>query len=156
MSGTLDTDAGQGPPAPMGPTQGGPSGGPGGAPGGGPMMPGGPPPGFPRPGARPGVPGAGTRAGGMAKLIQAIRMVQLAMVELPIGSDVHKDATKAVDLLSKHLNMGPETQGITQTGIGQLLQSLARNAMAGRAQAPGAQGGPGAQGMPPTTPLPGV
>lgn len=95
----------------------------------------------------------GTRAGGMAKVIQAIRMIQLAMVELPIGSDIHKDASKAVDMLSKHLQMGPETQGITQTGIGQLLQSLARNAMAGRAQAPGAQGGPA---MPPSTPLPGA
>lgn len=119
----------------------------------GPGGPGGPPIGFPRPGMRPSVPGAGTRAGGLGKLIQAIRMVQLAMLELPIGSDVHKDASKAVDMLSKHLNMGQETQGITQAGVGQLLQQIMRGAMAGRAQAPGAQGAPA---MPPTTPLPGA
>lgn len=119
-------------------------------------MLGGPPPGFPQPGQRPSVPGAGTRAGGMVKLIGAIRQIQLAMVELPIGSDVHKDASKAVDMLSKHLNMGQETQGITQTGVGQLLQSLVRGALAGRqggAQAPGAQGQPA---MPPSMPLPGA
>ena len=95
----------------------------------------------------------GTRAGGMAKMIQAIRMLQLAMVELPIGSPIHKDASQAVDKLSKHLNMGKETEGITQTGVGQLLQQIARMAMMNRAQGPGAQG---QSAMPPTTPLPGV
>lgn len=117
------------------------------------MMPGQPPPGFMRPGMRPSVPGAGTRGGGLIKLIQGIRLIQAAMVELPIGSDVHKDANKAIDILSKHLNMGQETQGITMTGISQLLQQLARGAMAGPAQRPGAQGAPG---MPPSTPLPGA
>ena len=117
------------------------------------MMGGQPPPGFPQQGPRPSVPGAGTRAGGMAKLIDAIRMVQMALVDLPIGSDIHKAATKAVQDLSKHLKMGPETQGISQTGVGMLLQQLARNAMAGRAQGPGAQGQPA---MPPSTPLPGA
>lgn len=117
------------------------------------MTPGGqPPPGFPTQGPRPSVPGAGTRAGGLAKMIQGIRMIQLAMLEIPIGSEVHKDASKAVDMLSKHLNMGKETEGITQTGVGQLLQQIARMAMMSRGQ--GAQQGPPA--MPPTTPLPGA
>ena len=103
---------------------------------------------------RPSVPGAGTRAGGLSKLIDAIRMIQLAMTELPIGSDVHKAALKASQDLSKHLKVGPENQGISQTGVGMLLQQLAKNAIASRAQAPGAQGGPPA--MPPSTPLPGA
>lgn len=155
MSDTLDQDQGQGPPGPM---PGGPGGPPGNNPGaqpgaGGPMMPGQPPPGFGRPGPRPSVPGAGTRGGGLVKMIQGIRMIQAAMLELPIGSDVHKDASKAVDMLSKHLNMGQETQGITTTGISQLLQQLARGAMAGRAGAPGAQSAPA---MPPSMPLPGA
>lgn len=80
-------------------------------------------------------------------------MIQMALVELPIGSDVHKDATKAIDMISKHLNLGQETQGITQSGVGQLMQQIARMALASRAQAPGAQGAPA---MPPTTPLPGA
>lgn len=115
------------------------------------MMPGGqPPPGFPP--QRNSVPGAGTRAGGAAKLIQGIRMIQMAMLELPIGSEIHKDASKAVDMLSKHLNMGKETEGVTQTGITQLLQQIARMAMMSRGQ--GAQQGRPA--MPPSTPLPGA
>lgn len=140
---------------------GGPGGPPGNNPGaqpgpggGGPVMPGGPPPGFGQPGLRPSNPGAGTRGGGLLKLLQAIRMIQAAMIELPIGSDVHKDASKAQDMLSKHLNTGPETQGVTTAGISQLLQQLARSAMAGPAQRPGAQGPPG--GMPPSMPLPGA
>lgn len=117
------------------------------------MMPGGqPPPGFPPGGMRNSVPGAGTRAGGLAKMIQAIRMLQMAMLEIPIGSEIHKDASKAVDMLSKHLNLSQETQGVTQTGVGQLLQQIARMAMMSRGQ--GAQQGPPA--MPPSTPLPGA
>jgi len=118
------------------------------------MAPGGPPPGFPGAGGpRPSAPGAGTRAGGLSKLIQAIRMLQMAAAELPIGSEVHTAALKATTDLSKHVNTGPETQGITQTGIGQLLQQIAKQAMLSRAQGPGAQGAPA---MPPTMPLPGA
>lgn len=117
------------------------------------MMPGGPPLGFPRPGVRPSAQGAGTTAGGLAKLIQAIRMLQMSLAELPIGSEPHSAAAKAVTDLSKHVNMDKGTEGITTTGVGQLLQMLAKNAMAGRAQAPGAQGRPA---MPPTMPLPGA
>lgn len=80
-------------------------------------------------------------------------MIQLAMVELPIGSDVHKDALRASELLSKNVNMGKETEGITQTGVGQLLQQIARQAMMARSQGQGAQGPPA---MPPTQPLPGA
>lgn len=155
MSDTLGPDSGSGPPASTGaaPPGGGPPGGPSagvGAPGG---MPGGPPAGFPRPGMRPSVPGAGTRAGGLMKLINAIKMLQLALADLPIGSDAHIAALKASQDLSKHVNMGPETEGPSHTGVSQLLQMLAKSAMAGRAQAPGAQGAPA---MPPTTPLPGA
>lgn len=89
----------------------------------------------------------------MAKLLDAMKMLQLALVDLPIGSEVHRAATKAVQDLSKHLKTGPGTDGISQTNIGMLLQQLARGAMAGRAQGPGAQGAPA---MPPTTPLPGA
>ena len=127
-------------------------GGPGGAPGGPPGMP---PPGFPRPGMRPSVPGPGTIAGGMGKLIQAIKMIQLALVELQIGSEAHKAAAKAAQDLSKHVKIGPETQGVTQTGVGQLLQQIARQAMMGRAMGPGAQPS-GGGAMPPSMPLPGA
>lgn len=148
MSDTL-TEGGGGPPMPG---AGGPPPGPGG-PGAGPPMAGGPPPGFPRPGLRPSAQGAGTTAGGLGKIIQAIKMIQMALAELPIGSEAHKAALKASQDLSKHVHVGPGTEGITTTGVGQLLQMLAKNAMAGRAQAPGAQGAPA---MPPTTPLPGA
>lgn len=100
------------------------------------------------------MPGAGTRGGGLLKLIQAIRMIQAAMIELPIGSEAHKAALKASQDLSKHVNLGQETQGVTTAGISQLLQQLARSAMAGPAQRPGAQGPPGQ--MPPSAPLPGM
>lgn len=81
-------------------------------------------------------------------------MIQAAMIELPIGSEAHKAALKASQDLSKHVNLGQETGGVTTAGIGQLLQQLARSAMAGPAQRPGAQGPPG--GMPPSMPLPGA
>src|SRR5215831_10089966 len=131
MSDTLS-----GPAEPPIPVPGGPPGGP--LPGGpgGPAMgvpPGGPPLGFPRPGMRPSTPGAGTRAGGLGKLIQAIHMIQMAIMELPIGSEAHKAALKAAQDLGKHVNLGPETQGVTQTGVGNLLQQIMKNAMMSRA-----------------------
>ena|SRR5215469_4209849 len=154
MSDTLSGPADAPPTVPGGPPSG--PGGPGGPGAGGMGMgppPGAPPLGFPRPAMRPSMPGAGTRAGGLGKLIQAIAMIQMAIMELPIGSEAHKAALKAAQDLGKHVNLGPETQGVTQTGVGNLLQQIMKNAMTSRAMGPGAQGPPG---MPPTTPLPGA
>jgi hypothetical protein len=112
---------------------------------------GGPPPGFPRP-VQASHPGAGTQGGGLIKLSQAIHLIQAALAELPIGSEMHKAALKAAQDLSKHVPGAQEMQGVNQTGAQGLIQNIIRGALMNKVG--GNQGGPPA--MPPMTPIPGA
>jgi hypothetical protein len=98
-----------------------------------------------------GGPGQGAHANGIIKLGSAIKMIQEAMMMLPIGSDVHNAAVKAIRDLAKHVPVGPEAQGVQQTqgqdAARQQIQQALMRAVTG-------QGGP--QPMPPSTPLPGA
>jgi hypothetical protein len=149
-----DTLAGGGPPRPMPPAGSPQAGGMGLPPGGLSGMPGAgaPPPGFPRPSPNPNMPGAGTQAGALIKMQHAIAMLQQALADLPIGSDMHKAALKAISDLAKHAGGGPETQGVQQTGAGNMLMNIVRNALMQRVA--GNQGG-APTGIP-STPLPGA
>jgi hypothetical protein len=98
------------------------------------------------------MPGAGTQAGALVKMQHAITLLQQALGELPIGSDMHKAALKAVTDLAKHAGGGPEMQGVQQTGGANLLMNIVRNALQQRVA--GNQGG--APTGVPSTPLPGV
>ena len=149
MSGTL---AGGGPPQPMPPAGSPQAGGMGLPPGGPPGGPGLPPPGFPRPSPAPSMPGAGSQAGALVKMQHAIAMLQQALADLPIGSDLHKAALKAVSDLAKHAGGSPETQGVQQTGGGNMLMQIVRNALMNRV----AQNQGGAPSGIPSTPLPGA
>ena len=70
---------------------------------------------------------------------------------LPIGSDVHRAAAKAIQDLSKHVPVGPETAGVQQTQQGDQQRALIQNVLA---RAIGGQQGP--RPMPPSMPLPGA
>lgn len=87
---------------------------------------------------------------GLIKLGQAIQAIQEALMMLPIGSDIHKSATKAITDLSKHVPVGPQTQGVMQTQQQDARRQLVQNALAS------AGGGGGRPPMPPTTPIPGA
>jgi len=134
------------------PPAGSPQAGGMGLPPGGPPGMQGAPPGFPRPSPAPSMPGAGTQAGALIKMQHAIMMLQQALAELPIGSDMHKAALKAVSDLAKHAGGGPETQGVQQTGGGNMLMNIVRNALMQRV----AQNQGGAPTGIPSTPLPGA
>ena len=131
------------PPGMGGPPQGGMPIGAGGA----------PPPGFPGGAPRPAPPqqGQGTQANSLIKLGQAIKLIQEAMLGLPIGSDVHGASVKAIRDLSRHVPVGPDTQGVQQTAGQDMQRQMIQQALM---RAMGGQGGP--QPMPPATPLPGA
>lgn len=87
---------------------------------------------------------------GLIKLGQAIQAIQEAMPLLQIGSEVHRAATKAISDLSRHVPVGPPTQGVQQTNQQDARRALIQNALANAA------GGGRPPGMPPSTPVPGA
>ena len=127
-----ETNAGGGPgPAPPTPPGGAPGGGPGGGPppGGGPIMAA-----LARSQQGPQVsaPGAGNMASAMNDLNMAIQQIQKAIMSLPPGSPLHKDALQAVQRLSRHLPQGAPTEGVQQTGMKDLLRNILQNSFLGR------------------------
>lgn len=117
------------------------------------VMGGAPPPGFPGPQRPPAPPGRGVggQATGLIKLGQAIKLIQEAMMGLPIGSDIHSAAVKAIRDLSRHVPVGPSTQGVQQTAGADAARNNIQQALL---RAIVGQSGP--QPMPPSTPLPGA
>jgi hypothetical protein len=96
-------------------------------------------------------PGAGNQADSIVKLGQAIKLIQEAMMGLPVGSDIHRAANKAVGDLARHVPVGPMTQGVQRTAGQDLRRQQVAQALMG---AIGGQAGP--QSMPPATPFPGA
>lgn len=88
----------------------------------------------------------------------AIEMIQKALPDLPVGSEVHRDALNAVNRLSRHMPQGTPTAGVQQTMLQDMLRQTVRNAMLQRmmAQRGGAAGGGAPNAPPPSTPLPGA
>lgn len=131
---------------------------------GGPPPPGGPPGGMP-PGLGGGVPpalaamqrrpqnapGAGSQASSLMKLNQAVMLMQSALQGLPVGSDVHSAAIKAIRDLAKHVATS-QTPGADQTGAQDLMRTIMQNVLAQRV----AQNRGGPPATPPSTPLPGA
>jgi hypothetical protein len=112
--------------------------------------------------------GQGNIAHGMMMLKTASDMINQSLQHLQPGSQMHKDAIKALTTLSRHLPQGAPVAGVQQTQLMDLLRNTVRNAMmqkimqqkAGAGGAPGMGGGPpqGPGGGPPapSTPLPGA
>ena len=99
------------------------------------------------------MPGAGTQAGAHIKLLQGMTLLKQALLELPPGSKIHAGVTKAIGDLDKHVADTQETRGAQQTGAGNLMANIIRQALLQRAQ----QGAGGARPqLPPATPIPGA
>jgi hypothetical protein len=106
----------------------------------------------------------------MTMLMQATSMIQQALPGLQQGSQIHRDALRAVTALSRHVAQGQPTAGIQATQLQDLLRNVMRNALIQRmmGQQAGTQGPqPGAQPQNspvaaasaapmPSTPLPGA
>lgn len=90
----------------------------------------------------------------MMQIKSAIEMIQTALQNLPVGSQLHRDALNAVNRLSRHMPQGTPTAGVQQTMLRNMLQNTLRNAVLQRvmAQRGGAQTGAPA----PSTPIPGA
>ena len=106
-----------------------------------------------RQGAAPSAPGQGTQANALMQIKSAIDMIQGALPGLPSGSEVHRDALRAVTQLSRHLPQGIPTAGVQQTQLQNMLRNTVRNALLQRVMA---QQGGGQGPMAPSTPLPGA
>jgi len=73
--------------------------------------------------------GAGVQA--LSLVHQALKALQLAMVGLPMGTDLHTAVLNAVrDLTRKMTDMGGSTEGGDQAGMMQALVGQMRNAQA--------------------------
>jgi hypothetical protein len=95
--------------------------------------------------------GAGRQADAIVKLGKAIQMIQEALMGLPVGSDIHKAANKAIGDLARHVPVGPDTQGVQQTAGQDLRRQQVAQALLGAIK-----GGGGPQPMAPALPLPGA
>lgn len=89
----------------------------------------------------------------MMKISQAISQIQEAMMSLPIGSELHKAANKAVSDLSKHFQGPTEaTAGAQQTMLQDQLRQMMQQALMRRVM----QNSGGAAANPVSTPQPGA
>jgi len=98
----------------------------------------------------------GSNAGALAKLREAINIMQAALPEVPAGTDPHKAVLKAIADLSKHIPPSAEVPGVQQTALRDLAQNAQKNAML--KQVMGSLGGAngGGQGGPPGPQPPGM
>ena len=71
----------------------------------------------------------GANAGAMAKVREAVKILQQALPELPPGSDPHKAVLNAISSISKYVGPTNEVPGIQQTALRDLQQNAGKNAM---------------------------
>ena len=110
-----------------------------------------------RQGPQASAPGQGTQANALMQIKSAIDMIQGAIPGLPTGSEIHRDALRAVTQLSRHMPQGIPSAGVQQTQLQNMLRNTMRNALLQRvmAQQGGGPGGPPGA-MAPSTPTPGA
>ena len=98
-------------------------------------------------------PGPGNMGDAMAKIGQAVAMLQQAQMGLPPGSPQHKAVNHSIGQLSKHIPQGLPTAGNQMTFLRDLMRGLAKNfAMMQLQSNQGGQGGqPGGGGGTPDT-----
>lgn len=65
----------------------------------------------------------------MAKVREAINILQGALPELPAGTDPHKAVLNAISSISKYVQPSAEVPGVQQTALRGLQQSAGKNAM---------------------------
>ena len=88
---------------------------------------------------------------GIEALKGALQLLQKALPLLPLGSDMHNAAIKAVADLSKHIGEGAQDQGANVMQLMQMMRQGAQNPQQGPMQRMFGGGGapPGGGGMPP-------
>lgn len=65
----------------------------------------------------------------MSKLREAVKLVQLALPNLPVGTEPHKAAIDAVKSLSKAVPATEEIPGVQRTQLMSLIQQAQQNPM---------------------------
>lgn len=73
-------------------------------------------------------PNPGSAANALGKVRQAIELLQLALPELPMGSEVHKATTGAISSLSRHAPAGDAAPGTQMSALRDLAHSAMQQA----------------------------
>ena len=71
----------------------------------------------------------GANAGGLAEVREAIKLLQVALPKLPVGSEPHKALLSSIQGLSKVVPPSAEVPGVQQTALRDLQQNAGKNAM---------------------------
>lgn len=79
--------------------------------------------------AAPSSPNLGAQAQAMAKVAQAVQLLQLQLPELQVGSDEHKTVLKAITDLSKIAPPDSIPSGVQMSSINQVKEDAGKTAM---------------------------
>src|SRR5579864_7799899 len=71
----------------------------------------------------------GAAAGAMSKVREAIKILQQALPQLPIGSEPHSKVMAAIQSISKVVPPSAEVPGVQQTALRDLARGGQQNAM---------------------------
>lgn len=71
----------------------------------------------------------GAQAGAMAKVREAINILQQVLPAIPLGTEPHKAIMSAIQGLTKYIPPTAEVPGVQQTALRDLQQSAGQNAM---------------------------
>ncbi len=102
-------------------------------------------------GASPmGVPSGnpGQQANALSQLREGLNIIQNALPNLPMGSELHKAALSAIQNLSKHVSPSDQVPGVQQTTLKDMAQRAQQSGMLqSLMRAQGAQGSSGGANM---------
>ena len=87
----------------------------------------------------------------MAKVREAINILQAALPEFPAGSDPHKAVLNAISSISKYVAPSAEVPGVQQTALRDLSAQAGKSGMLQQVMQSlgGGNAGPGGGGGPP-------
>lgn len=95
----------------------------------------------------------GLTADALTKVREAVRLLEMALPQLPMGSEPYKDTLKAIQSLSKSVPASAEVPGVQQTTLADLQQQAQKSSMFQQVQRALQQGAtPPAGGAPPPQP----
>lgn len=96
-----------------------------------------------------GNPGLAAKA--LAQVGEAIRILEMALPNIPPGTPVHKDVLDCIQKLAKQVPAGDQTHGVQMTALADLTRNAQQSQMLQsvmRQQQPGAGGPPPGGGAP--------
>lgn len=71
----------------------------------------------------------GKSANAMAKVREAVKLLETALADLPTGSDPYKAVINSIQSISRHVSPSEEVPGVQQTALRDLQQGAGKNAM---------------------------